>query len=111
MPSFHLPHFNDIAILRSIEPNRFRIFLMRFDTYLRSQGFTIPESAVFTDSDLQCLIGIFNAHDGSTPADMIEALFHVSEVASDQGMESLLLVVSKNRFLRLHLRSLLPRNS
>ena len=96
MPSFHLPHFNDIAILRSIEPSRFRIFLMRFDTYLRNQGFTIPESAVFTDADLQCLIGIFNAHDGSTPADMIEALFHVSEVANDQGMEALLLVVSKS---------------
>ncbi|AMV35279.1 hypothetical protein VN12_24350 [Pirellula sp. SH-Sr6A] len=43
MPSFHLPHFNDIAILRSIELNRFRTFLLRFDNYLRSQGFTIPE--------------------------------------------------------------------
>ncbi len=42
MPSFHLPHFNDIAILRSIEPNRFRIFLMRFDTYLRSQDLPSP---------------------------------------------------------------------
>jgi hypothetical protein len=45
MPSFHLPHFNDIAILRSIEPNRFRTFLLRFDNYLRSQGFTIPSAA------------------------------------------------------------------
>lgn len=96
MPSFHLPHFNDIAILRSIEPNRFRTFLLRFDNYLRSQGFTIPESAIFTDAHLQRLIGIFNAHDGSTPADMIEALFHISEVANDQGMEALLLVASKS---------------
>ena len=36
MPSFHLPHFNDIVILRSIEPNRFRAFLLRFDNYLVS---------------------------------------------------------------------------
>jgi hypothetical protein len=95
MPSFHLPHFSDIAILRSIEPNRFRTFLLRFDNYLRSQGFSIPETAEFTDAHLQRLIGIFNAHDGSTPADMIEALFHISEVANDQGMEALLLVASK----------------
>ena len=95
MPSFHLPHFNDIAILRSIEPNRFRTFLLRFDNYLCSQGFTIPETAEFTDTHLQRLIGIFNANDGSTPADMIEALFHISEVANDQGMEALLLVASK----------------
>ncbi len=98
MPSFHLPHFNDIAILRSIEPNRFRTFLLRFDNYLRSQGFSIPETAEFTDAHLQRLIGIFNAHDGSTPADMIEALFHISEVANDQGMEALLLVASKSGF-------------
>ena len=80
MPSFQLPHFNDIAVLRSIEPNRFRTFLVRFEKYLRSQGFRIPETAVFTAAHLQQLIGVFNAHDGSTPADMIEALFHVSEV-------------------------------
>ena len=95
MPSFHLPHFNDIAILRSIEPNRFRTFLVRFEKYLSSQEFTIPEVATFTDAHLQQLIGIFNAHDGSTPADMIEALFHVSEVANDQGMEALLVAASK----------------
>jgi hypothetical protein len=95
MPSFHLPQFNDIAILRSIEPNRFRTFLLRFDNYLRSQGFNIPESAVFTDAHLQRLIGILNAHDGSTQADMIEALFQISEVSNDQGMEALLLVASK----------------
>ncbi len=59
MPRFHLPHFNDIAILRSIEPNRFRTFLLRFDNYLRSQGFNIPETAEFTDAHLQRLIGIF----------------------------------------------------
>ncbi len=95
MPSFHLPNFNDIAIMRSIEPNRFRTFLLRFDNYLRSQGIDILESAVFTDAHLQRLIGIFNAQDGSTPADMIEALFHISEVANDQGIEALLLVASK----------------
>jgi hypothetical protein len=54
----------------------------------------IPDSAEFTDAHLQRLIGIFNAHDGSTPADMIEALFHISEVSNDQGMEALLLVAS-----------------
>ena len=96
MPSFQLPHFNDIAVLRSIEPNRFRIFLLRFKKYLSSQEFTVPDDATFTDAHLQRLIGIFNEHEGSTPADMIEALFHVSEVANDQGMEALLLVASKN---------------
>ena len=95
MPSFQLPHFNDIAVLRSIEPNRFRTFLVRFEKYLSSQEFKIPEDATFTDAHLQQLIGIFNANDSSTPADMIEALFHVSEVANDQGMEALLVVASK----------------
>ncbi len=63
---------------------------------LSSQGFTIPESAVFTEAHMQRLIGIFNEHDSSTPADMIEALFHISEVSNDQGMEALLLVASKS---------------
>jgi len=96
MPSFQLPYFNDIAVLRSIETNRFHTFLVRFDQYLSSQGFNIPDVATFTDAHLQRMIGIFNAHDGSTPADLIEALFHISEVANDQGMEALLVVASKN---------------
>jgi hypothetical protein len=95
MPNFQLPQFDDIALLRSIQPNRLRIFLKRFDNYLLSQGFTIPETAVFTDAHLQQLISIFNTHDGATPADMIEALFHISETANDQSMESLLLVATK----------------
>ncbi len=36
------------------------------------------------------------SRDGSTPADMIEAFFHISEVSNEQGMEALLLVASKN---------------
>ncbi len=63
--------------------------------HLLSQGFTIPETAEFKDAHLQQLIGIFNAHDGSTPADMIEALFHISEVFNEEGIEALLLVASK----------------
>jgi len=94
MPNFQLPQFDDIALLRSIQPNRLRILLTRFDNYLLSQGYNIPETAVFTDAHLQQLISIFNAHDGRTPADMIEALFHISQTANDQSMESLLLTTS-----------------
>jgi hypothetical protein len=44
MLRFHPPRFNDVALLRSIEPSRFLAFLQRFDHYLQSQGFEIPEA-------------------------------------------------------------------
>jgi hypothetical protein len=96
MPSFKLPYFTDAAILRSIEPNRLKTFLRRFESYLKLKDFAVPDDESFSDSLLQQLIGIFNLHDSQTPAEMIEALFHVSEVANDQGMEALLLVASKS---------------
>ena len=96
MPSSKLPYFTDAAFLRDIEPNRLRTFLARFKSYLLHKGFVIPDESLFSDPLFQQLIGIFNSHDSQTPAEMIEALFHVSEVANDQGMEALLLVASKS---------------
>ena len=55
----------------------------------------VPANAPFTDEHWQQLIGILNAHDDSAPAELIEALFHVSEIANDQGMDSLLVAASK----------------
>ncbi len=56
MPSFHLPHFDDVAMLRSIEPNRFRTFLLKFEAYLCSHGFDIPDASFFSDAQLKQLI-------------------------------------------------------
>jgi hypothetical protein len=96
MPSFKLPRFTDAGILRSIEPKRLTTFLKRFSSYLEKKDFVFPKGDNFSDAQLQQLIGIFNVHDNQTPADMIEALFQVREVANDQGMEALLLVAVKN---------------
>lgn len=96
MPSFTLPRFTDAGILRSIEPSRLTTFLRRFSPYLEDKDFILPKDNIYSDAQLQQLIGIFNIHDSQTPAEMIEALFQVREVASDQGMEALLLVAVKN---------------
>ncbi len=63
MPSFKLPYFTDAAILRSIEPNRLKTFLRRFESYLKLKDFAVPDDDSFSDSLLQQLIGIFNLQD------------------------------------------------
>ncbi len=96
MPRFPLPGFNDIALLRSIAPQRLRLFLLRFSKYLLDQGLTIPAADAFNDTHFQHLIAILSAADVSSPAEFIEALYHVSELANDPAMASLLLLASKN---------------
>ncbi|AMV35284.1 hypothetical protein VN12_24375 [Pirellula sp. SH-Sr6A] len=95
MLRFHPLRFNDVALLRSIEPSRLLVFLQRFDHYLHSQGFEIPEEPNLSDAQLRALVEIFHSNDGSTPAEMMEALFHISELADDSGMEDLLVLASK----------------
>lgn len=95
MLRFHPPRFNDVALLRAIEPSRFLAFLQRFDHYLHSQGFEIPEDSNLSDAQLRALLEIFHNNDGHTPAELMEALFHISELADDPGMEALLVLASK----------------
>ncbi len=57
MLRFHPPRFNDVALLRAIEPSRFLAFLQRFDHYLYSQGFEIPEEPDLSDAQLVTVHG------------------------------------------------------
>ena len=92
---FKLHHFTDPAFLLSIDPPRLRMFLKQFEKYLTLRDFVIPSDAKFTPSHVNELIGIFNTPTSRTPAEMVEALFHIDEMANEDGMEALLLVASK----------------
>lgn len=95
MFQFKLHHFTDPAFLLSIAPPRLRMFLQQFEKYLALRDFAIPADAKFTPSHVNQLIDIFNTPTSRTPAEMVEALFHIDEMANEHGMEALLLAASK----------------
>ena len=96
MPTFRLSCFTNPTILSSIDPPRLRAFLMRFRDYLEARGFQIPARDAFAESDYATLIRILHSPSAQTPSEMTQALWHIDDMSSDQGMEALLLAASKN---------------
>lgn len=94
---FKLPHFTDPAFLLSIDQPRLLKFLKQFEKYLTLREFAIPPKPKFTPSHINQLIGIFNTPTTRTPAELVEALFLIDEMANEHSMEALLLAASKAR--------------
>ena len=74
--------------LAMISPQRLTAFLSRWAPYLRSRGFTLPAAA--EDSfDYSALSAVLMSPAATTPADLIDALYHVHETSTPEDMDAL----------------------
>jgi len=75
--------------LRRFRPDRLLEFLRPFSEYLSSRGVALPTGA-HPAIDYDALAHVLMTTDKSTPADLVESLYFVHEMATQQGMDDLL---------------------
>lgn len=95
MASYSLKRFARIQIIKAITPRNLRMFLSPYAEYLRRRGFEIGQIGDdLTDSDARGLLSVLVHPDPGIPQSLVEALYHVDEMATSSGME---LIVSEFR--------------
>ncbi|MCM2370710.1 hypothetical protein [Aporhodopirellula aestuarii] len=94
MPAFRSPSFlnNDFG---SVDLDLLRDFLLPFSDYFAARKFTISADISFDEDQFKKLARLLRTPTRSAPSELIEAQFHIDEVANDRGMESLILAYSK----------------
>jgi hypothetical protein len=90
MATFRLRRFSKPETLKSIAPAMLLPFLQHFDSYFRSRGVELPESGDVETFDWERLIDVFMAPDAKTPQELVDALYYVDELSTDEGMNALL---------------------
>ncbi len=94
MPAYKPPSFLNHA-LGSVDLSLLRDFLLPFAEYFAKRKFPISAATELDEEQFKKLDRLLRTPTQSAPSELIEALFHIDEVSNDQGMESLILVSSR----------------
>lgn len=89
MARFTLKRFTGLETLRSVRPDRLVSLLGRYADYFGARGVDVVP-ADGDPPDYEGIAGVLLAPDLSTPPGLIDDLFFVDEMATHEGMESLL---------------------
>lgn len=88
MPAFRPSRFAQVHALKGIDLDRLVRFLNPYSDYLGRRGCQpLPDAAALDYENLSLAL---MSPDEDVPRDMVDALFFVHELASDQGMEQLI---------------------
>lgn len=90
MATFVLRRFSCPATLKAIAPARLLVFLKPYGEFFRSRGVPLPPSGAAADLAYEELIKVFMTPDAKTPKELIDALYFVDEMATPEGMDTLL---------------------
>src|ERR1700694_61200 len=90
MANYSLRRFSRPEPLRAIDPTRLTDFLRPHRGFLAARGLTFPGPGTPRQLDYQGLVRAFLSPDEQTPRDLIAALCLVDEMATADGMDSLL---------------------
>ncbi len=89
MPTFTVHKFSNPEVLKHFAPQHLIQFLAPFREYLQRRGLALPESPS-GDIDHQVLAKILMSPDEGVPREMVDALYHVHEMADEAEMDDLL---------------------
>jgi hypothetical protein len=89
MATFNPRKFSEPDRLKTITPERLVRFLAPFADYLTGRGFVLPANPS-EGMDFGTLAGILMRPDEKVPREMVDALFYVHEMATDEAMDDLL---------------------
>ncbi len=91
MANFNLHRFSNPGALKSISSEHLIAFLSPYEDFLRSRGLEIPSDTSVVDSfPYAALLQILMTPDAGMPKELIEALYFVHEMATTEGMDTLL---------------------
>lgn len=91
MATFSLKRFTQPATLRKIETGLLLRFLDPHRSFFAARGVALPALDDGSgEVDYDGLAKVFMAPDADTPSDLVDALFLVDEMATEEGMDDLL---------------------
>jgi hypothetical protein len=90
MATFNLSRFANIATLKAIKPSLLLEFLEPYNEFLLGQGINLETSSDIADIDYDKLSRVFIAPDQDTPPGLTDSLYLIHEMATDEGMDTLL---------------------
>lgn len=85
--SKYLPRFHDPAILHEFNEHRLRDLLLPHADFLASHGAALAETT--TALDVQAIAKVILQPHDDTPYELVDALTHIHEMATPEGMERL----------------------
>lgn len=97
MATFTLRRFSCPKTLKEIEPKRLLTFLKGHRSFFQSRGVKLPQSASDGELDYDELARVFMTPDSKTPKELIDAIYFVDEMATDECMDALLEEVAKRK--------------
>jgi len=89
MSNFNLRRFTTVDVLKSIRIENLLAFLSPYREYFVSKGVLMPNGTA-SSFDYKGLIAVFMNPDEGMPKELIDALYFVDEMATTEGMDSIL---------------------
>ncbi len=96
MATYNLRRFAQPAVLKAIAPKRLQEFLGPYRTYFNGRGLPLPSPNASNGLDHEQLVEVLMTPDADTPKDLVDALFFVNEMSTDENMDLLLEEAEKN---------------
>jgi hypothetical protein len=107
MAAFRLPHFSAPDVLQRIDRVRLLAFLAPYRAFFADRGLTLPDPVSSTPIPFEQLVHVLMSPDGDTPHELIDALYYVDGMATDERMHSLL-TAARDAGLKLDGESVTP---
>lgn len=95
MATFTLRHFSCPETLSEIAPARLLAFLEPHREFFHARDLPLPRQRSADELDCEELATIFMTPDEKTPGELINALYLVDEMATEEGMDALLAAAEK----------------
>jgi hypothetical protein len=87
--------FAEVDRLKAMSPAQLRALLLPYAAYLESRGVVISSSAA-GEVDLVGLSGVLMNPDETMPHRLVDALYLINEMATDEGMDALVEAVQQS---------------
>lgn len=104
MPTYNLRRFSDPSVLKHIAPARLFQLLSPHIDYFSGRGVAVPPPGSHNGIDYQDLANVLITPDENMLPDLVEALYFIHEMATYDGMDSLLEEVGEAEGLNLGLK-------
>jgi hypothetical protein len=86
MATLRLKRFSTPKVLQAIDCTRLLTFLQPYCTFFLERGVSLPPPASSNPVPFDRLIDVFMSPDESTPTELVDALYHVDGMATEEGM-------------------------
>ena len=90
MATLNLRRFSSLDALRRIKPVNLFTFLDPYREYFEGRGLRWPEEPSEASVDYPMLAQILMSPDHATPPDLVDALYYVNDMGTNDGMELLM---------------------